>query len=673
MSVPVPGSERPVAQPVAPPELPGRATIRFPGRALLLGVLGVALLCAATPYNNFKLKNTFLYGNHLPVGALFLFFLLLFGVNPVLRRRAPRWVLQPSELLLVWAMWTAGAGLAGPALWRTLGPIVVVPAYFAGAGRKWLDLFADAPGWLLLSRDPESRAVVAFYQGLQPHETVPWGQWVPVLIGWGIGFACVMAYSLGACALFRRQWQERERLSFPLAQLPLLLVADAQERAPLTRNRLFRIGAAVVVFHHTVATLHAFYPSVPDLPASWDILAWQQTPPWNALDIWFLGIYFAAVGAVFLIPAEVSFSLWSIYLALHLFRVLRRMYGHDPTISGPIGQEAALGVGAFIVWTAWLLWLARAHWQRVWRAVLRPRSVDESSEPIPARPALLLTLGGLAGALLWMRAATVPWHLALAFVALLAVILLILTRNMAETGMLFLFPPFDPSQAMAAFGLTGWTPAAAGTLLMTEQVYADYREAPMPALINAFALARSPVASEARESGAIHPRMFGYGVGLALLVGFFVGFVAFVWVSYTYGSVTLDPWGTEGAPAYRFDRALNFVDPHAGPAPIESLIAIGVGGFLAIALAYLKSRFLWWPLGPVGLTLAGTYAMDCFWFSVFTGWACKVVTLRFGGLRSFRTVLPFFLGLIVGESLFAGITILWGLATGISTPQFLPG
>jgi hypothetical protein len=29
--------------------------------------------------------------------------------------------------------------------------------------------------------------------------------------------------------------------------------------------------------------------------------------------------------------------------------------------------------------------------------------------------------------------------------------------------------------------------------------------------------------------------------------------------------------------------------------------------------------------------------------------------------------------LIVGESLFAGITILWGLATGISTPQFLPG
>ena len=29
-----------------------------------------------------------------------------------------------------------------------------------------------------------------------------------------------------------------------------------------------------------------------------------------------------------------------------------------------------------------------------------------------------------------------------------------------------------------------------------------------------------------------------------------------------------------------------------------------------------------------------------------------------------NAVLPFFLGLIVGESLFAGITLLWGLATG---------
>src|SRR5204862_3913381 len=128
------------------PAPPGRAALPIalslrPWRAMALGVLGVTALCAATPYNNFKLHNTFLYGNHLPVGALFGFFVLLFLINPLLRRFAPRLHWRPGELLLVWAMWTVGGGLAGPALWRTLGPVVVVPAYFAGAGKQWLSLF----------------------------------------------------------------------------------------------------------------------------------------------------------------------------------------------------------------------------------------------------------------------------------------------------------------------------------------------------------------------------------------------------------------------------------------------------------------------------------------------------------------------------------------------------
>lgn len=634
-----------------------------PWRATALGTAGVGLLCAATPYNNFYLQNTFLYGNHLPVGALFLFFVLLFVVNPLLARRAPRWALSPGEILLVWAMWTAGAGLAGPALWRTLGPVVVVPAYFANAGKPWLSLFADAPGWLLLTRDPTSREAVAFYHGLQPGEALPWAAWGPVLLGWGIGVACVLAYSIGASALFRRQWQERERLSFPLAQLPLTLVADARARAPLTRNRLFWLGSGVVAVHHLFGTLHSFYPSIPEIPAYWDILAWQQNAPWNALGIWQMALYFAPVGAIFLIPAEVSFSLWFTYLALHGARVARRMAGHDPQIAGPLSQEAAIGVGAFLVWTAWLVWLARPHWRRVWRSAVRP-GADDAGEPVSSRGALLLTFLGLVGTLVWLHAATVPWHLAAAFVALLAVILLVLTRIMAETGMLFLFPPFDPTGAMAAFRVGGWTPGGAGMLLMTEMVYADYREAPMPAIGNAFALSRT---------GGVSPRAFGWGVALALLVGFFVGFVAFVWVSYRFGSVVLDPWGTSAAPAYRFDRAMRFIAPNAEEAPLVSMLATGLGGVLAAGLSFLKSRFLWWPLGPVGLMLAGTYAMDCFWFSVLVGWACRLLVLRFGGLRAYRMALPFFLGLIVGESLFAGVTILFSLVTAIPTPQFLPG
>jgi hypothetical protein len=659
----------PLQQRVVTPSAPvresvaGRPSYVRPWRALALGVVGVVALCAATPYNNFKLKNTFLYGNHLPIGALFAFFALLFVVNPLLRRHRPQLALLPGELLLIWAMWTVGGGLAGPALWRTLGPVVVVPAYFAGAGRPWLRLFADSPDWLLLSRDAQSRAVLAFYHGLAPGEAIPWAAWTPIVVAWGLQFACVMAFSLGVCALFRRQWQERERLTFPLAQLTVMLVSDSHSRTRLTSNRLFWAGAGVVIVHHTLSTLHAYFPTVPELPREWDALAWQQTSPWSALGIWYLGLYFAAVGAVYLIPVEVSFSLWFTYLGFHGLRVLRRAYGYEPLMPGPLDHERAAGLGAFIVWACWLLWVARPQWRRVWRAALRPGSVDERAEAISARWALLLSAGGFAGMLVWMSAAGVPPAFGVPFIGLFAIILLILTRIMAETGMLFLFPPFDMSEAMAAAGYTGYTPGAAGTLLMTEQVYADYREAPMPAITNAFALG---------GAGQINPRVFGGAAALALLVGYFVGFWAFVWVSYRYGSVTLDPWGTEGAPAYRFDRAVRFVESYGLP-DAGALVAVGTGGVLAALLAVLRLRFLWWPLGPVGLTLASTYAMDCFWFSVLAGWLCKVITLRLGGLAGYRAALPFFIGLIIGEALFAGVSIFWSMLAGVSTPQFLPG
>jgi hypothetical protein len=504
---------------------------------------------------------------------------------------------------------------------------------------------------------------VAFYQGLAPHEAVPWAAWTPVVIGWGIGFAFVVMFSIGACALFRRQWQDRERLTFPLAQLAVMLVSDAQARSPLTRNRLFWLGAGAVILHHTITTLNYFYPSVPDIPLRWDISSWQQVSPWTALNIWNMEIFFVAVGAIYLIPTEVSFSLWFTFLAFHLYRVLRLAYGYEPRIPGPLSQEGAVGAGAFIVWTTWLLWLARPHWRRVWRAFLHPGSVDERGEPLSSRWALVATVGGFAGLVAWLGAAGVPLRLGLPFVTLFFVVLLVLTRIIAETGMLFLFPPFDVSSVMSVWGTHGFTPGGTGAMLMLEQVHADYREALMPAITNAFAIS---------GRGEISPRAFGSGAALAITVGYFVGFVAFVYVSYRFGSVTLDPWGTNSSPRYRFDRALRYVQSpqftHWG-----NLITIGVGGLLAASFAFLKTRFLWWPLGPVGLTLAGTYAMDRFWFSILGGWLCKVLTLRFGGLALYRVLLPCFIGLIVGESLFAGVSIIWSLLVGVSAPQFLPG
>jgi hypothetical protein len=56
--------------------------------------------------------------------------------------------------------------------------------------------------------------------------------------------------------------------------------------------------------------------------------------------------------------------------------------------------------------------------------------------------------------------------------------------------------------------------------------------------------------------------------------------------------------------------------------------------------------------------------LKAFWFSIFIGWCGKRLLLRYGGAAAFRRARPFFIGLIVGEILSAGMWMFVGLCTG---------
>ncbi len=51
------------------------------------------------------------------------------------------------------------------------------------------------------------------------------------------------------------------------------------------------------------------------------------------------------------------------------------------------------------------------------------------------------------------------------------------------------------------------------------------------------------------------------------------------------------------------------------------------------------------------------------WFSIFWGWLFKALILRYGGMRGYTALLPFFLGLIVGDVLNAVVWIVLGNLT----------
>jgi hypothetical protein len=72
-------------------------------------------------------------------------------------------------------------------------------------------------------------------------------------------------------------------------------------------------------------------------------------------------------------------------------------------------------------------------------------------------------------------------------------------------------------------------------------------------------------------------------------------------------------------------------------------------------LIFLKNRFLWWPLSPIGFALGLPLPVICNWFSVFTAWVIKSLVLKYGGVNLYYRMKNFFLGMVLGAFFTGGI------------------
>jgi len=88
------------------------------------------------------------------------------------------------------------------------------------------------------------------------------------------------------------------------------------------------------------------------------------------------------------------------------------------------------------------------------------------------------------------------------------------------------------------------------------------------------------------------------------------------------------------------------------------------------ALIALRIRFTGWPLHPIGYAMGPSWPMIQLWFSIMVGWLMKWLILRWGGMRMFRQARPFFLGLVLGEFVVAGVWIVVDSITGVHGHRF---
>ena len=99
---------------------------------------------------------------------------------------------------------------------------------------------------------------------------------------------------------------------------------------------------------------------------------------------------------------------------------------------------------------------------------------------------------------------------------------------------------------------------------------------------------------------------------------------------------------------------------------------VGIGTTLMGLLIFMRYRFLWWRVHPLGYAMTTSWASFTMWSSFFIGWFSKIVILRIGGIKLFRRFQPFFLGMVFGETMIGGVWIIIGLFTKISY-RLMPG
>jgi hypothetical protein len=144
--------------------------------------------------------------------------------------------------------------------------------------------------------------------------------------------------------------------------------------------------------------------------------------------------------------------------------------------------------------------------------------------------------------------------------------------------------------------------------------------------------------------------------------------VAFLYVPYYHGggNALANVWTFRTAP----QRPLNFFGGASSVAYVGSWTnwLHALGGFVGVlGLLILRAQYNF-GLHPIGFLGSSVHALQMLWTSIFVGWVFKSLIQRYGGMKGYTALLPFFLGLIVGDVLNAVVWIILGYYTGTGYP-----
>jgi hypothetical protein len=567
--------------------------------------------------------------------------LVIVLANVPLRRISPRWAFSETEIVVFYGMQTVICAMASEWL-DFINPYIYSYGLYADQnpryGRYVLPYVSD---WLFFKNDAGLKAfksggkTFAVFAAALP-------LWWPKILAWTLIAGLVSLAMLCVNALMTEQWTRREKLAFPLVQLPLAM-AENGGASPFWRNQYLWGGFGVMFAVDMLNGFSFLYPALPHINVRFlgDMSLWFSSPPWNQVGWTPVGLfpYIAAIG--FFMPTDLLFSAIFFFFVRKAQQVIAYSLGYEQGVFGggglvpspPYFSEQSWG--AFLGLFAGAIWVSRGYLKELWGNI-------ERGEPAPGDPRRhvppRLAFAGLVLSLLALGVIGVGIGLSFPYVLVYVVLFLAfsiaMTRLRAQLG-----PPthemafMGPNQLLMDFrGTAGVTPDLISRTVTTFHfMNRIHRTHPMPHQLEAMYLA---------ERAQLSQRALFAALLLATIVGSVLGHLIRIYFGYRW-----TPPDSGGSTA---SVIATLVSTPRGPNPM-ALFAIVCGFAVVILLDVARFRWLGFPLHPAGYALAMNFGVDYYWFGLLIALVIKVFIQRYWGLRGYGKLRLVALGLILGE------------------------
>jgi hypothetical protein len=652
LSSPIPAPERSAAAHPTPDQVSSRGWLSV--RATLLAFL----LAPLTAYWSIDQGVDVIFSLMVPPVVMTL---LIAIANMIVRRIAPKLALTEGELIIFYAMHTVIGAMC--AEWMmVINPYIHSYALFRSSDTRFDKyILPHAHPWFFVQA-ADADKYIDFRNGgyTFSYFLTKLPLWLPFITSWTILVTLVCLAMLCINSLMRDEWTNREKLAFPIIQLPMAIVQAGAGKSQIWKSRFFFLPFLFMFAIDMINGFHFIYPSIPLINVRFlgDLHNFTPAPPWNSIGWTPIGIfpYMAVIG--FFMPTDLLFSC----IFFFFFRKFEQIFTYSIGFTESAGVFGGGGLvpsapyfseqswGAFLALFLTAAWVARGYLKDVWRQVVHGGAPGDRG--VPHRVAFfglvisMIGIGGiglLVGIPLWMVA--FETLLFLAFSAAL-------TRMRAQIGapsheMAFM----GPNQMLVDFVGTQALPQAGISRMVTMFHFFNriHRTHPMPHQLEAMKMG---------ESAKLNQRALFVAILLATVVGSFLGHALSIYNGYHFGAKH-EGGDTAGVVATLLER-------HQPPNPTAILFVV-LGFAVVLGLDFLRFRVPSFPLHPAGYALAMNFGLDYFWFGLVLVWMIKLFIERYYGLRGHSKLHQIALGIITAEFCAEAIWATYSMVTHTAT------